>query len=215
MEKKLKAKHAGNFPFIGHLNTLAMMATPEATEQERLERERKAAEQLEQEKQDSAYEAQSFRQLERIKRWAMKQPRDHLAEQFSLAVLLLMETRKTSRARGEAFDKLTDVAQHLDSRAKAMQSVARDSIHKEFVQTEARRKGAIRKLANDPKQVAKARALELWNERRAGKHPNLRTVEQYATEVMRRCRVLESSKVICGWSAKWTKQVKAGETPSC
>jgi hypothetical protein len=68
---------------------------------------------------------------------------------------------------------------------------------------------------NDPKQAAKAGALALWIERREGKHPSLRTVEQFAIEVMRRWPVLQSSKVICGWSAKWTKQARDRKTPSC
>lgn len=76
-------------------------------------------------------------------------------------------------------------------------------------------KGAKAKLANDPKYLAKVDALELWKERHAGKHPNLRTVEQFAAEVMRRCPVLNSPKVICGWSAKWTKEAKAGRIPAC
>lgn len=77
------------------------------------------------------------------------------------------------------------------------------------------RVGASVRLANDPKQAAKAGALELWKERHTGKHPRLRTVEQYATEVMRRWPVLESAKVICGWSANWTKTMKEGKTPAC
>jgi hypothetical protein len=75
-------------------------------------------------------------------------------------------------------------------------------------------RGAMAKLANDPKQVAKAGAFELWKERHAGKHPKLRTNEQFASEVMRRWPVLTSSKVICGWSARWTKTVKQGTFPS-
>lgn len=72
-------------------------------------------------------------------------------------------------------------------------------------------KNAIAKAKAD----AKAEALKLWIERHAGKHPKLGTVEQFATEVMRRWPILESSKVICGWSAKWTKQVRTGATPAC
>ncbi|MFP5374533.1 MAG: hypothetical protein ACLGHW_06500 [Gammaproteobacteria bacterium] len=74
----------------------------------------------------------------------------------------------------------------------------------------ATQKGAARKLENDPKQVAKARALELWKERHAGQHPKLRTVEQFATEVMRRWPVLTSPNVIRRWSAEWTKAARAG-----
>ena len=66
-----------------------------------------------------------------------------------------------------------------------------------------------------PQQLAKAEALKLWIERNEGKHPNLRTVEQYAIEVARRWPVLTSIKVICTWSAKLSKDVKLGKTPAC
>ena len=206
MEKKKEADRA---PASGYLSALS--------EQARLERERMATAQVELEKQDAAYQAHFDRWVERIERWAMNKSRDELAERFSLALVLLIETRKTSRARGRSFDKLAEIAKDVGARAEATRAVARDSIRRELMQTAARRKGPATKLAKDKdgKQAAKGFALELWKERFAGKHPNLRTVEQYATEVMRRCPVLESSKVICGWSAKWTKQAKAGETPAC
>jgi hypothetical protein len=78
----------------------------------------------------------------------------------------------------------------------------------------AREAQRARALA-DPKQAAKAGAMALWIERREGKHPRLRTVEQFATEVMRRWPVLQSAKVICGWSAEWTKLAQSGKTPGC
>ena len=87
------------------------------------------------------------------------------------------------------------------------------------VLSEQASKNGKKKLEKDPesrkKAEAKAGALELWKERHAGKHPKLRTVEQYATEVMHRWPILQSSTVICRWSAKWTKEVKAGKNPLC
>ncbi len=76
------------------------------------------------------------------------------------------------------------------------------------------RGGAAAKHAADPKQLAKTQALGLWLERHAGAHPRLRTVEQFATEVMHRWPVLTSSKVICGWSAQWTREVSDGKHPA-
>ncbi|MGH3711011.1 MAG: hypothetical protein ACRDRQ_23560 [Pseudonocardiaceae bacterium] len=70
------------------------------------------------------------------------------------------------------------------------------------------RTAAFAKLSNDPRQLAKAEARNLWQERRAGKHPKLRTNEQFATECIRRWPVLRSSKVICGWCTKWNKEAK-------
>lgn len=76
-----------------------------------------------------------------------------------------------------------------------------------------RRSGGLARLVKDPtasaKQAAKQAAHKLWIERNEGLHPNLRTVEQFAIEVMRCWPILTSAKVICGWSSNWTKQVKA------
>lgn len=85
--------------------------------------------------------------------------------------------------------------------------------------SDLRRRGPEARLVKNKliaaKAAAKVGALELWKERNAGEHPKLRTVEQFATEVMRRWPVLTSAKVICGWSARWTKEVKDGKNPVC
>lgn len=78
-----------------------------------------------------------------------------------------------------------------------------------------RRKGGLARKARDPKQAAKSKVLELWKDWQAGRHPKLRTREQFAIEVMRRWPVLKSPRVICGWSAQWSKAVKHGEPPAC
>lgn len=71
------------------------------------------------------------------------------------------------------------------------------------------------KHKNSPKRTAKEGALELWKERHAGKRPDLRRVQDFATEVMRRWPVLTNAKTIEGWSAKWSKEAKAGKNPTC
>lgn len=81
--------------------------------------------------------------------------------------------------------------------------------------SETAAKGGAAKKANDKKAAAKEKALALWMERHAGKHKKLRTVELFAIEVMRQWPELTSPKVICGWSAKWTKDVREGRTPAC
>lgn len=68
--------------------------------------------------------------------------------------------------------------------------------------------------ANSAKSAAKAEALKLWNERRAGKHPKLRTNEQFATECMRRWPVLKSAKVVLGWCTTWNKQASRKPQPA-
>lgn len=68
--------------------------------------------------------------------------------------------------------------------------------------------------ATDPKASAKAEALKLWQDRRAGKYPKLRTNEQFAMECMRRWPVLTSAKVICGWCTEWNKAAKKSQPAS-
>lgn len=91
-----------------------------------------------------------------------------------------------------------------------------NQIHRETDAWSARRilkdersMGGKRRAANDPKTSAKADAFELWKERCAGKHPKLRTNEQFAMECMRRWPALTSIKVICGWCTVWTKEAKS------
>lgn len=74
---------------------------------------------------------------------------------------------------------------------------------------EERAAGGNIKQARDPKQVAKVEARKLWNERHAGKHPTLRTNQQFAMECMRRWPVLTSAAVIAGWCTAWNKASKA------
>lgn len=82
-------------------------------------------------------------------------------------------------------------------------------------QFERARTAALIRHEKDPKQKAKAEAKELWNEWKAGKHPNIRRVEDFATEVRRLWPELTSAKVIEGWSAKWSKAAKNGDAPAC
>jgi len=136
-------------------------------------------------------------------------------DEFSWAVVMLLEKRKTDKLRKQV-DAIkdanrTNLVESLDAYRRTAMSFARDLGRQE----EHHRKGGIARHAKDPKQVAKAGALDLWKERQEGKQPKLRTVEQYATEVMRRWPILTSSKVICGWSAKWTRELKEGGTPVC
>jgi hypothetical protein len=77
--------------------------------------------------------------------------------------------------------------------------------------TERARRGGEARHASDPKQSAKKEAFKLWKERHAGKHPKLRTNEQFASECMRRWPVLTSAKNILGWCTEWNKQAKAGK----
>lgn len=81
---------------------------------------------------------------------------------------------------------------------------------------EERSKAGKSRQEKDPvlraKAEAKAEAKKLWQERRDGKHPKLRTNEQFAIECMRHWPVLTSSQVICRWCAQWGKDAKAKST---
>jgi hypothetical protein len=76
------------------------------------------------------------------------------------------------------------------------------------------RRAARAMLAKDPRQAAKREAKKLWQERRAGKHPRLRTNSQFAIECMRRWPVLKSHDVITGWCTTWTKEAKQKSQPA-
>ncbi|WP_139351631.1 hypothetical protein [Rhodanobacter sp. C06] len=80
--------------------------------------------------------------------------------------------------------------------------------------TGSAKKRVAAKLAKDPVQAAKAMAYKLWQERHAGKHPKLRTNEQFAMECMHRWPVLTSAKVICGWCTEWNKEAKKSQPAS-
>lgn len=164
---------------------------------------------------DQEYARLLLRRADRVRAWANRQAQQHVIDEFSWAVVMLLEKRKTDRLRKQV-DAIKDanrinLVESLDVYRRTAMSFARDLGRQE----ERRRKGGIARHAADPKQLAKAGALDLWKERQKGKQPKLRTVEQFATEVMRRWPILTSSKVICGWSAKWTRELREGRTPAC
>lgn len=191
-------------------NLLAMLAARNPVAERKV-----AEEKAEKEAGNKAFEERCYRRLERFKRWGMKQEKEELAEHFSLAVLLLIESQKTARLREEGHSLMQRHVRTIEARSVAAQDAAREFAAKAFAAQAARKKGAANKLAKDPKQAAKAGALELWKERNAGKHPKLRRVQDFATEVMRRWPALTNAKTIEGWSAQWTKEVRAGKTPTC
>lgn len=138
-----------------------------------------------------------------IKPWAAE-----LAEQEMLAARLVLDLPTTDARYADApFVAIEAIARA----AMLFGVVAGDKLSEKdrFALMNKARAGAAAKLKNDPKQRAKAAALRLWQERHAGKHPHLRTNEQFAMEVLRRYPVLTSSSVICGWCAMWTREAKS------
>lgn len=65
-------------------------------------------------------------------------------------------------------------------------------------------------LAQRPSmREVKKQVKALWLERRAGKHPKLRTNEQFAMECMRRWENdLKNIKTILGWCTRWKNELK-------
>lgn len=122
------------------------------------------------------------------------------------------------RTLGELWFASADVGQVIQTAAAGelahatSHGTASENIEPEFI--EARRRGGRARHATDPKTKAKTEALKLWQERRAGKHPKLRTNEQFAIECMRRWPVLTSAKVICGWCTDWNKAAKKPQPAS-
>ena len=105
--------------------------------------------------------------------------------------------------RNGLYDRLTDQI-HRETQAQ---------FAKEFLRDE-RSIGGRRRAAKDPRSIAKQGAFALWQERRAGRHPKLRTNEQFATECMRRWPDLTSAKVILGWCTLWNRQARESQSAS-
>jgi hypothetical protein len=160
-----------------------------------------------------------------------KDQAEHLANALNALPDELDEARKTMNALAERIEcQLSAGQQVVSADILALVSAARDV--ERLFQREASSAEAARRFENWEKKSgfgrdrtkkdsvaaakaeAKLGAKNLWEERRSGKHPKLRTVEQFATEVMKRWPVLESAKVICQWSADWTKEAKAKRHPA-
>lgn len=147
--------------------------------------------------------------LPRFKAWAMRLPQDELAEKFAQLLATHLVARKSHRDKERDWN---NNEHSLENSLSECQNIIELYECVQENQRDQRSEGGKNK--SKEKQEAKANALALWKERDAGKRPELRTVEQFATEVMRLWPVLTSHKVICGWSSNWTKEARAGKTPT-
>lgn len=95
--------------------------------------------------------------------------------------------------------------ERIDSFFKKLDSI--EAIREEF--SSRARLGGKKRHENDPKQRAKIAAKNFWVEWQHGKFPKIRTVEQFAMEVMRRHPELQSSNVIRRWATAWTQELRA------
>ncbi len=83
-----------------------------------------------------------------------------------------------------------------------------DSLREEAIKDVRRNmgvNGAIAKLANDPKQVAKAKVRECWNEWQL-KPMNYRGKSAFAKDMMTKFEELDSQPVITRWCGQWENE---------
>lgn len=153
----------------------------------------------------------SHERQKRFTAWAKRLSHDELATVFAQLLAKHLIVRKNLRDhRRESENKIIGLKDELSECRNIMELF--ECVQQD--QRDQRREGG--KSKSKDKQAAKAAALDLWKERHAGLHKQeLRTVEQFANEVMKRWPVLKSHKVICKWSADWTKQVSAKKNPTC
>ena len=74
-----------------------------------------------------------------------------------------------------------------------------------YFRTELAVKGAKAKLANDPKQLAKAKVKECWDEWQM-KPANYKGKSAFAKDMMAKFEELDSQAVITRWCGQWEKE---------
>ena len=168
-----------------------------------------ASELLDVEAQPDAGSKAMARRYNRIIRWAARQSKSALASDLASLFLSLMLERVRRRSL-QSFAQSSESFITVSVQERARLNVENDRLLKSLLKHhEDRRKGAVVKLAKDPKQAAKAQAFKLWADRHAGKHPELRTEDQFASECCRRWPVLTSISGVKKWSTAWRKELRA------
>lgn len=163
---------------------------------------------LRQKQREEADSRRHKKQIERLKRFAMKLDQRDLAELFAYRSQMLVIVRSILRIKSDSL--------HIVKLLNEMHAIRADGYVEKSQQFSKmveknrsdRRKGALKRHANDEKQAAKLEVRKFWDEWKAGKHRKIRTVEQFATETLRKWPVLTSANVIRKWSAQWTKESK-------
>ena len=156
-----------------------------------------------------ARERYLVRRYNRIAKWSRKQPKEKLVEFLSAALLELMEEKHAANRWEKLAERLRDSSEASEIRRSADRYVIRELAEHVDRTRQQRREGGMIRHSRDPKQAAKAKAHKLWLERYAGKHPKLRTNDQFAMECMRQWPALTSIGTIKGWCTEWTKAEKS------
>ena len=149
---------------------------------------------------DAAYEAKLRRRIDRVKKWAMKQSRDDIEDHLSLAVVWIIEKRLTEKFKEDTLEhERTAHAWEV----KVHRDVAKDFAWKHFKATDARKRGAAAKLANDSKQIDKVKARELFEDWQAG-----RTIHASGAAFARHVVTstsIEDTNTVQRWMRQWRK----------
>lgn len=140
------------------------------------------------------------RRFRRVKAWALEQPHERLAILFSGVLLTLSAERKRGRIKEEI---------HGLQRVQLERAVISATAERIAVEAEhsiKRRYGGRKRAAGRPAVQAKESVRSLWNEWQSGMRPQIRTVEQFATEAARQCGGEVAIGTIAKWSAKWSRE---------
>lgn len=127
---------------------------------------------------------------ETAKRWALRRTGDELVHAVAVLLQKRAEDRMELFFRYRFGEQVPQIVRSCDARKKAYAKQAKNPMAK-------------------AKSDCKAEAFKLWQERDAGKHPALRTNDQFATECCRRWPVLTSIGTVLKWSTQWHKEAKA------
>lgn len=131
------------------------------------------------------------RRMGRIIRWAKQRDKDELAEHYAWLLVLALEERRT-RLLLKNFGAYTEgTTQFL--------------LHRLDETKMARLRGAKAKLARDPKQAAKAQALKLWQDWKAGR-TRYKSGAAFARFVTETLSAIESEKTVERWVTAWRKE---------
>lgn len=157
---------------------------------------------------EAEFEARMQKRAQRIAHKIEGWDRDNLAERYAWMLLLACELRKTCRV----MERRGDFHQHLEYasqfRAKTMERITHDAMLEVMKGELDRKRGAAAKLANDPKQKAKVKAFELWQDWQTGKALH-KSGAAFARHVMNKLPDLENQKTIERWVTHWRREAKA------
>lgn len=182
------------------LSKLASLIDPVAYEKYRQQKES-----------EESQERRHRKQIERLTRVAMTLDHSALAELFAHRTQLLFIFKNMLSIKNETFGLVLQSDRRNAIRAEGYAEISQHLAKLVEKNKSDRKKGALKRHANDEKQGAKVEVRKFWDEWKQGRHKRIRTVEQFATETLRKWPVLTSANVIRRWSAQWTKETRPAQ----